>query len=632
MSIISRSPICGGAKGELVRFVWAVIAFIVAAALVGAGIAQRTIFLGPTTQTQQVKLDDTQLYTLLDGTALNALPGAQQVAIAGDADAPVVVAYAPTADVKAWLSDKSYNDVTAKDGIVSSKVVEAVATPVEVTEDTQKQLDAATEAGLTIPNATNPAGSDLWLEQFQSTTSFQKKFELPEDVSILVAADGTLPAPAKISFEWPADNSTPWAFPLMILGGLIFLIGVFLYILGIVHMRRSRGPRRRALPPLEETQPIDVETAKAEARGIISKSTKRKRAGSKKARLAIPTVLVAGLALTGCTVAGPDGAVSQPSPSVTEEVIAPENQMPPAVTEQQATRIIAEVASVVAAADEAKSADIAATRLTGIALDERKTNYALRAKLSDEPAIDAIPSGPYQIILPQQTEAWPRVIMAVWKDEEDDTVAPRIMTLEQVDPWSPYRMSYTGQMEAGAVVPEIAPTQIGALRVVPDSTFLAVKPQDLSAYYADLIDKGADSEYAAFFDLDGDALLPKLAEGRKARLDAFNKTAENETGTLTFASEATTYEPIGLATLQSGAIVSVAVTEVDTVKPANDRAVILLKNNPQVKALTGLDESATGFTATYVDQLFFYVPGQGSSDKVRLIAYSSNMLSAAEIK
>ena len=38
--------------------------------------------------------------------------------------------------------------------------------------------------------------------------------------------------------------------------------------------------------------------------------------------------------------------------------------------------------------------------------------------------------------------------------------------------------------------------------------------------------------------------------------------------------------------------------------------------------------TATGFTTTYSDQVFFYVPGQGSDDQIRLLGYRSSLLEA----
>ena len=54
-------------------------------------------------------------------------------------------------------------------------------------------------------------------------------------------------------------------------------------------------------------------------------------------------------------------------------------------------------------------------------------------------------------------------------------------------------------------------------------------------------------------------------------------------------------------------------------------------DNPTVKTLTGVDQSATGFSTTFGDQLFFYVPGQGSNEKIKLLGYGSNILDAKVI-
>ena len=51
-----------------------------------------------------------------------------------------------------------------------------------------------------------------------------------------------------------------------------------------------------------------------------------------------------------------------------------------------------------------------------------------------------------------------------------------------------------------------------------------------------------------------------------------------------------------------------------------------------MKTLAGADQSSTGFTTTFSDQVFFYVPGPGSNEKIRLLGYSSDILDAKVIK
>ncbi|MFT2675275.1 hypothetical protein, partial [Escherichia coli] len=55
--------------------------------------------------------------------------------------------------------------------------------------------------------ARTPVGSDLWLDEYQQTGSVSTTLQLPSDMSVLVASDGSAPAPANITVTWPIDNS-----------------------------------------------------------------------------------------------------------------------------------------------------------------------------------------------------------------------------------------------------------------------------------------------------------------------------------------------------------------------------------------------------------------------------------------
>ncbi|WP_094770383.1 hypothetical protein [Microbacterium gorillae] len=617
------------------RFVWAVVSFLLAAVLIGAGVAQRTVFLGETSAQQKVEVTGSAPYTLIDAAVLEQSPGAQTLIVKGTGQ--LFASYGRTDDMTAWLADVDYNHVTlSKSGKVSSTAVPASESAPEVTEAQQKQLDAAAAAKQIVPQAGKPAGSDLWLDEYTDTDSLIKELRLTAGQSVLLATDGTNPAPADVTVSWSKDNATPWAGPLIVLGGIALLVGIVLYVLAIRHMRRGRGPRRRALPPLPETQPIATADAAAQDKGVVSTSSRRSRSG-RRAFIALPLVAVTAVALSGCSSDWwPQISASTPTPTPSETVVAPEGQQAPAVTELQAQRIIDQVSQTLAAADEAKSADIAATRATGAALAERTANYTLRAALADEPATAPVPGKPYEIVLPQATDAWPRTMMAVWRDAADTTTPPRIMTLEQTDPWSGYKLTYIGQMEASAEIPALAPPAIGANLVPPNSNLLTIAPEKLAAAYADVLDKGKDSAYADLFDLENDAFAKKIAEGRTARLNAFNESAKEQdkedTGSLTFSAQASSFAPIALQTVQSGALIAVSVDEVDLVKATDPDAVIKLGDNKRVEALAGTAESAKGFSITFGDQLFFSVPGRDSGEKIRLIGFSSSTISAEVIK
>ncbi|KZE41541.1 glycosyl transferase [Microbacterium sp. T32] len=597
-----------------VRFVWAVVAFVIAAAMIGAGIAQRTVLQGPAEATEAIQTDGSTAYTLIDGAVLTSLPGAQSLRVEGTG--AVFVSYARTTDVKAWLADVPYTAVTPGGDpatVTTALVPASTATP---------SSDATT--------ARTPVGSDLWLDEYQQTGSVSTTLQLPSDMSVLVASDGSAPAPTNITVTWPIDNSTPWAGPLIAGGGVALLAGIVLYLLGILHVRRSRRPRRKGLP-LPVTEPISIADTDAEAKGVISSTPSRRSLGAAGSRrrslIAVPALGVSVALLAGCSAdAWPQIAASD-TPSASPTVIVPEGQFPPVVTESQAARIVSRISAAVAQADSAMDENAAATRLSGPALAERTTNYALRKAIPDRPALPAIPAEPVQITLPQTTEGWPRTVMTVVESADASAPTTSIMMMTQDDPWSEYRVSYIGNLEASTNLPELAAPYVGATQVPPDSSFLVMAPNQVATAYADLINNGQNSASWGSFDTANDLLLPAIEDNKKKRTDELNQTGAG-TAQISFSAAAGPASPIALATLDTGAIVAVNVYESDTAKPTNPDAVIKLDNNPAVKALTGVDQSATGFTTTYTDQIFFYVPSQGSNDKIRLLGYRSSLLEA----
>lgn len=622
-----------------VRFVWAVAAFVLAAVMIGAGIAQRTIFQGPDTAIAAISVEEDAPYLVIDGAVLNEVDGAQTLRAQGDGD--IFAAYGRTADMEAWLAETPYNVATLDgEGNIVTELVEP-ATPAPTADDaagtvapeeaaTSDDAAAADDAAATVPPARSPIGSDLWLDEFQQSDILIAPLQLPEGMSVLVASDGTAPAPQTVSVSWPIANSTPWAGPLIVGGGIVLAVGVFLYFLGIRHARRSRGPRRKGLP-LPVTEPIDLAVEGGADKGVISSTPRTRRAVTtgRRSFVVLPAVAVSALLFTGCSAEAWPQLAPTPTPSASATVLVPEGQQAPAVTKPQTERILARIAETVAEADAARDTTLAATRLDGTALAARTTNYKLRGAVADHAVPAAILTKPLEIVLPQAYDGWPRSVMAVVDD--NDTKTSSIMVLTQADAWAPYKLSYVASLEASTTIPDLHPEYIGAVQPAPNSQFLAIAPEDLAAAYSDIINKGEESEYYGMFEAEGDELRERIAVNRQERLDEFNKTA-SQTGSLTFSSAPGTFAPFALATVESGAIVAVNINETDTVKPTNADAVIKLDNNATVKALAGADQSATGFTTTFTDQVFFYVPTQGSSEKIRLLGYSSDILDAKVIQ
>ncbi|MDN3444511.1 glycosyl transferase [Microbacterium sp. APC 3901] len=668
------------------RFVWAVVAFVLAAGLIAAGIAQRTIFMGPSTQEVSVTVEEPAPYVLLDGDVLREHPGSQTLLVRGEGD--IFAAYGRTADMQAWLAVASYNHVTAgNDGELETELIPAGATtdgdgataspapsespaPAETTvpSETPAEDGATTEAGR------NPAGSDLWLDSFtEADALIVDKMQLPEGVSLIIAYDGSADAPDDIVISWPLDTSTPLAGPLMAAGAAMLLVGLVLYVLAIRHQRRGRGPRRKGPGPLPATEPIDVaqlppseraaiegsaadapdgsvssagpskatgagqeeseDTAPADAPDRDRKTERRATTTGRRRLLALPALAVTALLASGCSPdSWPQFGEGTPSPSPSATVIAPDNQKPPAVTEAQARRILQEVSTTLANADAAMDIALAGTRLDGPALTARTTEYALRTAVPETPVPAAIPTDDVEVVLPEATDRWPRTVLLLSKSAGDDTVPPVILTMTQQDPWSNYKVTTMAEMSADAVFPEVAAPWLGTSLVPDDSAFLSLPPSELAETFADIVDTGETSASYGLFDEISQNLAQSIRDSRQAVVQNLADNGAAETSQTAFDMIPADSAPVSMATLDSGAIVAVSLVDTESVTPTSADAVIRFGDNAQAKALTGVSESAKGVTTKYEFQLFFSVPAQGSTEQIRLLAVRQDLLSVEVIK
>lgn len=648
------------------RFVWAVVAFVLAAVLIGAGIAQRTIFMGPSTQKTQVEISEPAPFVLIDGDVLRANPGAQTLIVRGQGE--IFGSYGRTADMEAWLADSDYNQVTMKkDGDLAVKHIAASDSEADTSTDAPSDGQADPSEG--APTGRDPRGSDLWLDSFVKEDRLTaENMQLPEGTSLLVAYDGTADAPDDIVVSWPLDNSTPWAGPLMVAGGVMLLLGLILYVLAIRHQRRGRGPRRKGPGPLPITEPIDLATLPPAERAAIedsesatatapadssprqdddaeeaeivdegkdpgSKTSMRAATVRRRRRLlVIPALGLTAILAAGCSSdSWPQLGDASPTPSPSPTVVAPENQKPPAVTEAQAKRILKSLAGTVSEADAALDLDLLATRFEGPALATRTTEYALRTKIPETVPPAAIPTDDVEVVLPEATDQWPRTVLMLSKTG-DDTVPPVVLTMTQADPWSNYKVSHMAEMSADAAFPEVAASWLGTSLVPSDSAFLTIPPADLATTFADVVDQGEQSaSYGKFDDL-ALTYAKSITDSRQAVVQALADKGAAETSKAAFDMAATQDAPISMTTLDSGAIVAVTLTDTETVTPTGEDVSIRFGDNAQAKALTDATESAKGVETTYEFQLFFSVPAKGSTEQIRLLAAHQDLLSVKVIK
>jgi hypothetical protein len=599
-----------------VRFVFAILAFVLAALMIAFGIAQRTIFLEPAAASLTATIGDGSRYAVLDGSALAAVPGSQTITVSGSDT--VFMAYGRTSDITAWIGQDSYADVS----------LDADGTAFSVTTETGTPSDEAPTEGAELP--TNPAGSDLWLEEFTAQGSLTTTLNVPEGISVVLASDGTAPAPTEISVAWPTDNSTPWAGPLIVGGALMALIGFVIYLLGLLHFRRSRRPRRNV--PRGPRLPRLPRAPKPKTIKASEITGPRRSIG--RSLIAVPLVLVTGFVLTGCSPefwpgaapepAGSATATASPTPSGTGTPVLDELP-PPAVTQPQLERIVGEIVTMTAAADAAMDGDSLATRFTGPALEQRLANYTMRTNDPEFAPTIALPDAPLTLSLPQQTATWPRVVMTVLQSVDEASVPTVALVLKQASPREKYLVEYTIQLEASAQVPDVAPASIGAPLIAPDNKFMILPPDEVGPAYADLLLNGEASPTFSLFDPTGDTARTRLGLENKTQ----RETDLEDTATIEFSNAAGSGEVVALATNDSGSIVAVSINEITKVAAVNGKATITLEGSSS--ALSGIDSTAKGVESVSSVQILFHVPPANSTDPIVLLGFSQGLISSVEL-
>jgi hypothetical protein len=586
----------GNTKGVIVRFVLAIICFVIALGTLGTGVAQKTFLAGPSRVTMHTVSRTAAPVVVIDGAALNAYKQTQTVKLSGSETA--FSAYGRTSDVLAWVGDAKYNEVSLnkKTGVLQSTF-----------------HDGKTD---TVPN---PAGSDLWLQQFVFGQATDFSVQIPSGMSVIAVSNGKLPAPSDISLSWPLDNSTPLAAPLILVGGIALVVGVILLLIAFYDLRRTRGPRRSQprmpkLPRQPRYKPKRREITASKGRRSIRNFV-----------AVVPTIAISALLLAGCT-AVPAPTIATPTAVSTDSPLAADAKIP-AVTTPQLQEIVKNVAATVETSDASFNTKLLKTRLAGPALADRLANYVVRKA---QPALAksiAIPSGVVSINLPQaQTgNTWPRTVFTVLKSKIKSSLTYTALVLIQDTPRSNYKVNYAMTLEPNQSFPHVAPATVGTARLDPTSGFFKLQPAAIALAYGDILDKDTASPSYKLFQSKGDTFRTQVGmASKKAQAALLPATAS-----LTYTNANGTGQVVVLATIDSGAIVAVDLNEIETVKPVQAGAAV---NAPgQVAALMGTSTSTTGLVATYGDQLLFYVPAVGKSSKIVLIGYGQGLISAKVI-
>lgn len=587
------------------RVILAIVLLSVSVFTLGLGIAQRTVFADDRLIDRPVLTETTAPATIIHGKDLAAYPGRVTLSVEGGVSAPVrngetvtqvtservFVAYGRTVDVMAWLAPGRH---------------------------TQLRFDPVVDGFVVLPRAgqdlrlPDPAGSDLWFQEYSQDGQISVSFSVPDDVSVLIMTDGTLPAPQNITVSWPLVTDNLVSLALIVVGIGSMVAGFVMVLINYILWRKNRGPRRRM-------------TKRPRApRG----SYRQPRKSSLKPRGRRSARFVA-LPLAGAVLWGATGCAPEPSQVEVEETAdQPQTQVAvpyPAVTELQFSRIMAKIASQIQAGDEELAVNLLADRVAEPTLAARRAAYIIKRADPTSGTLTPILASPIRLVLPQQTSTWPRSVFGIIQDE-DDLESPSVgVVLSQETPRSDYRLSYAVVLAPQVQIPNLPSASLGSARLSPDSKLIRLSPIEVAEHYADVINQGTASAFALDFSLATDRLFIQLGpEAAALRQESFGDTVDVE-----WETTPTENEVVAFATADGGALVMATLQEIERVTPAQSGASV--NASIAVRALTSLSQSTRGFEVLSNIQVLWYVPPVGSDEGIRVLGYTYSLVGAKEV-
>lgn len=602
--------------GNILRFKTAVALVLLGLLTLLAGIGQKTFWAPAETVTATAPTDaaaapltvfDEKLRTLHGGTVkINVKGEGSFLLAAGRPD-----------DVDAWVGATSHNTVSG------------------VSDDGKALQLTRTDGEATAPS---PAGSDLWVTTENASGELNYSWTPPADGdwSLLLAADGTKPAPAAITMTFPNDTSTPWAIPFMVLGGLLIIAGGALLVLkpkpgagngkggplGRVFGRRP-GARTAGRPasgatPTGAGTTSDVPAAKPATPAENSLAGWR-GAGHRLRRSGAVVAVLTATAVAGSGVAAQASQTPAPgTPTGTSTSAAAEPAADaPVLIDAQFRRILEQVAGAVDAGDAAKDASKLAPRVAQTELEVRTQNYKIRSQVGAYEARMPVRATKLLTTVVTKKRSWPRSVLAVTQGEGN--VVPQLLTLTQASPRENYKLASTTPLQPGTTFPSIP--RDGTETLAPgDKTGLLYSGEEA---LAGLGDRLANPESAFKDKLVEGQSSPYIADTLAYQADVVNSGVN---GNFAFTHKVMPESIVVFRAADGGALVLGRLNFLfdGTPKAAGDKLTI----GDDAAALAGGKETSTGMVLNFAESMAVYIPPAGSTDPMKLVAATRGLVGA----
>ncbi|MCO4237811.1 hypothetical protein NG702_10340 [Pseudarthrobacter sp. MDT3-28] len=561
------------------RFKTAVALVLLGLLTLLAGIGQKTIWAPSETFTASAPADAAEApLTIIDQNLRTAQGGTVKIKVEGDGN--FMLAAGRPDDVDAWVGPTAHNTITG------------------VSEDNKSLQVEHANGDATAPN---PSGSDLWVSTENASGELEYSWTPPADGewSLLLASDGTKPAPSSISMTFPNDTATPWAIPLMVIGGLLILAGIALVVLSA---RKRDGEGNGTGSLFARRARAKAEARSASRLGMVSGGM---------VTAAVTALVVAGTGVAANAATTPAPAPESASPEAAQAAA-------PVLLDAQFRRILEQVSSTADAGDAAKDAAKLAERVAGTELEVRTQNYKIRSQVGTYEARMPVRSTKLLTTVVTSDRSWPRSVLAV--TQGDGNVVPQLLTLVQPSPRENYKLTETTPLQPGTTFPAIGRNGTDTLAANDKSGLLYSGEEAL----AGLADRLTNSESSFKDKLVEGASSPYIADTLSYQAEVV-KSGEN--GNFSFTHKVVPESTVVFRTADGGALVLGRINFgfEGTPKASGDKLTI----GDDAAALAGGKETTTGMVLNFAESMAVYVPPAGSTDPIKLVAATRGLVGAS---
>jgi hypothetical protein len=585
--------------GDSLRFKTAVALVLLGLLTLLAGIGQKTIWAPAETVTATASSDSAAVpLTVIDQKLRTHGGGTVKINVKGEGS--FMLATGRPDDVSAWVGKTAHNTVTG------------------VSEDSKSLQVAHTDGEEKSPS---PAGSDLWVSTEKASGDLNYTWNAPADGewSLLLASDGTKPAPSSISMTFDNDTSTPWAVPFMVLGALILLAGIAL----LVFRPRGRKDRLTGGAGGRETSDAAAGGSASEESGATTGSTKVKRVndlhGMGVAKGSLMLAALTATAVAGSGVAAQASTTPAPSPSASTSAPAEQSskQEAPVLLDAQLRRILEQVASTVDAGDAAKDVEKLKPRVGGTELEIREKNYKIRSQVGAYGARLPVRATKLLTAAVQGKSDWPRSVLAVTQGEGN--AVPELLTLVQPSPRENYKLVLTSPLQPGTTLPAIGAGTSEAL-APGDKSGLMYSGDEALAALGDRLTKN-DSTFK-----------DKLVEAQPSLyiddVHAYQAGLLEKASHLnwTFTHKMDPKQTVVFRTSDGGALV---LSRLDATFDGTPKGSDDLTLADDAAVLAGGKTTTSGVVLNFAESVAVYVPPAGSKDPMKLVAADRGLVAAS---